>query len=175
MHYRRYKVYGDPNHVTRTYGTKKTKHPLLPVYKDMLKRCNNPNDRAYHNYGGRGIKICDRWLGKDGFWNFVEDMGARPGGRMKSGRPLYTLDRIDPNGDYCPENCRWATWLEQGANKRNSSIIFLWGERYLLAEACDIFGVGRAGVRKKSVGGCTIEEAFVEGLRSHYGERAHLC
>lgn len=79
-------------------------------------RCYNKNSNNYKNYGGRGIKVCDRWLGPDGFKHFLEDMGKKPG-------PRYSLDRIDVNGDYSPENCRWATRHEQAANTRANNTV----------------------------------------------------
>lgn len=78
----------------------------------MKGRCRDKNDIGYSRYGGRGIKVCDRWLGPDGFEHFLEDMGARPEG--------YTLDRIDNDKDYSPDNCRWADLLTQTCNRRTN-------------------------------------------------------
>lgn len=88
---------------------------LLPEYDawyNMKSRCYNPRDYSYESYGGRGIKVCDRWLELEniGLYNFLEDMGSR--GENES------LDRIDVNGNYCPENCRWTTKRIQAFNTR---------------------------------------------------------
>lgn len=76
----------------------------------MRDRCNNPTNPAYKNYGGRGITVCDRWQGEDGFYNYMMDMGVPSKGE--------SLDRIDNDSGYCKENCRWATRREQRMNQR---------------------------------------------------------
>ena len=86
------------------------KHTLYQTHNAMKHRCSNPNHKKWILYGGRGIKVCDRWLGEDGFKNFLEDMGERPEGT--------TLDRINNDGNYEPTNCRWATDSEQNKNRR---------------------------------------------------------
>jgi hypothetical protein len=101
-----------------TRGGRGSRRPHLPEYNSWhgaTQRCSNRNNPKYKDYGGRGIKVCERWLGRDGFKNFLTDMGYKPS-------PQHSLDRFpNKNGNYEPGNCRWATPLQQGNNKRNNT------------------------------------------------------
>jgi hypothetical protein len=83
-------------------------HPLYEIWRAMRMRCLSKKHRAYQRYGGRGIKICPRWI--ESFSNFLEDVGDRP-------TPKHTLDRINNDGNYEKSNCRWATRYEQSINR----------------------------------------------------------
>lgn len=95
----------------RMAGHRSVGTPEHQTWRAMRERCGNPRNKSWPYYGGRGIIVCDRW--RQSFEAFAEDMGERPEG--------MTLDRIDPNGNYEPGNCRWATWQEQRHNRRKAA------------------------------------------------------
>jgi hypothetical protein len=110
-HRRAFRLYGDPlfTKVRKVSGsTPIRKHELYSTWRGMKNRVLNKNSWDYKYYGGRGIKVCNRW--KDSFVNFLEDMGEKP-------YPHYTLDRINPDGNYEPGNCRWVSMYDQSLNK----------------------------------------------------------
>lgn len=106
---------------------------LYSIWSKMLARCGNPRHVNFHNYGGRGITVCDRWKS---FEFFREDMGEPPPGK--------TLDRVDNDGGYCPANCRWATLAEQGKNRRKSRVVVVDGKKLSVVEWAALTGVSRA-------------------------------
>lgn len=83
--------------------------PTYNSWRSMKERCYRPAHRWFHRYGGRGITVCERWLGKQGFSNFLVDMGERPAG--------MSLDRVDNDKGYSPDNCKWSTATEQNNNQ----------------------------------------------------------
>jgi hypothetical protein len=136
---------------------KKTKHGMARTetyrsWRGMRRRCGDENNNEFHQYGGRGIKVCDRW---QEFSAFFEDMGERPEGT--------TLDRIDPNGDYEPSNCRWATHKQQRLNCRNTVFVEYEGKRQPLADLCEKLGAPYQKAWRRMKRGYSVEDACSTG------------
>ena len=98
-------------------------YELVKTWSYMMSRCYNSTDPAYSNYGGRGIKVCDRW---HLYSDFERDVGVRPSG--------HTLDRIDNDGDYAPWNVRWANPITQGNNRRTNRFVEMDGRRQKISQ-----------------------------------------
>lgn len=108
---------------------------LYSIINGIKERCYNPNRKVYKDYGGRGIIVCDEWL---------NDYGAFCDWAIQNGyNDTLTIDRIDNNGNYCPENCRWVTMKKQSNNRRNNKLIEYKGETKTISEWCDIFGIDK--------------------------------
>lgn len=118
-----------------------TKHKSIKTreyssWRAMKERCSNPNHIEWRNYGGRGIGVCQRWADrKSGFSNFINDMGKIPDNS-------YSIDRIDVNGDYSPENCKWSSRKEQANNRRNSVIVEYHGRSQTISQWSEETGIG---------------------------------
>lgn len=126
---------------------------LYRIWLNMKQRCSNPKVDFYHCYGGRGIQVCEEW--KKDYLVFKE-------WSMKNGySDELSIDRIDPNGNYCPENCRWATWEEQCYNKRTTRRYDLNGESYTIKELSDMSGISYNNLKTRlNKFGWTVEEAI---------------
>lgn len=120
----------------------------------MRRRCTNPKKRSYHRYGGRGIKVCERWSEFD---RFFEDMGPRPEG--------MTLDRIDNDGDYEPTNCRWATGREQNANRDNNVRLTYQGRTQCVIAWAREMGVPPNTLYSRQRLGWTDEDVLTRPIR----------
>lgn len=134
-----------------THGGKHTR--LYNIWIAMLERTGNKNSSNYHNYGGRGIAVCEEWKNDfEQFRNWATSHGYRED---------LTIDRIDVNGDYCPENCRWATKKEQANGTRRNIKIEYKGQTLTLSQWAEKIGINRYTLRNRIfVYGWSVEEAF---------------
>jgi len=121
------------------------------IWIDIKSRCCNSKNKRYKDYGKRGIVICDRWL--NSFENFYEDMGPRPSNK-------YSIDRKDNNGNYCKENCRWATRDEQCSNRRTNQLITYNGITQTRTKWAKEIGISANSLKRRILNGWTTEQAL---------------
>jgi len=129
-----------------------SKSPTYIAWQSMKWRCSNRKATDYKDYGGRGIKVCDRW--KNSFESFLEDMGEKPSKR-------FSIDRIDNNGDYKPFNCKWSTQIDQQNNRNNNRKITINGETKNLIQWCRHFDVPQSTAWNRLDRGVPLEEVFL--------------
>lgn len=135
---------------------------IYKIYKGMKRRCKSKSYCDYKDYGGRGIKLCAEWDGEHGAENFVK-------WSLENGyNDNLSIDRIDVNGDYSPNNCRWANMKTQANNKRSNHVLEYNGERHTLTEWSEITGlsVGTIEARLRLLG-WSIEKALTTPCRRH--------
>ena len=116
---------------------KLTHHPVYSIWRAMVNRCDNPNNQAYKYYGGRGIKVCDEWHDIRIFSKWADKNGFEPNKDL-------SIERIDVNGNYCPENCCWIKKELQARNKRNTIRLTINGVEKSLSEWCEIYGLSNS-------------------------------
>lgn len=131
--------------------------PELRVWAGMKQRCLNPNYHSFSDYGGRGIQVCDRWRGKEGFAHFLADMGRRPDG--------HSIEREDNDGNYEPSNCRWATNKQQGNNRRSNVVLCARGQSKTVVQWAREIGVSPHLIYGRLSKGWTVEDALFRPKR----------
>lgn len=124
--------------------------PEYKAWSMMLQRCENPKAHAFEEYGGRGIAVCERW---HDFNLFIADMGLRPSA-------AHSLDRQNNDGNYCPENCRWATAKEQQNNRRVNRMITFEGQTKNLQQWAESLGMSKVTLHARLRKGWTIDRAL---------------
>lgn len=134
----------------KTHGMTNTK--IYGVWNGMIQRCRNPHNPDYKNYGGRGIKVCDRWI--NSFENFLEDMGESP--------QDMSIDRIDVNSDYCPDNCRWASVKTQANNTTQNVYLKYNGQQHTIAQWVSLLHVDYQKFYRMLHTNRSIEQVFEE-------------
>jgi hypothetical protein len=146
-----------------THG--KSKEPIYRVWESMKSRCERPEVKSFKDYGGRGISVCEEWHDPSTFFGWAMSNGYKSG---------MEIDRIDVNGNYCPDNCRLVSRLENSNNKTNNKVIEHNGEKKTLAEWARYYGVNYKNLSRNLKKGYTLDEAVNRdktGDRTHKGSR----
>ena len=132
--------------------------PEHNAWMSMKSRCFNPNNKYYSDYGGRGITVCDRWL--NSVENFLADMGSRPTAK-------HSIDRIDNDGDYCPDNCKWSTQTEQVNNRRSNRLITIDDVTLTIAQWAKKMGFGKKVIGDRLKLGWSEFDAVMTPVRQY--------
>ena len=128
------------------------------TWRTMRRRCESEADRDYGNYGGKGIRVCERWMS---FPNFIADMGRKPS-------PQHTIERNDSNGNYEPSNCRWATTTEQARNRSTNLKIEYRGRVQCLTDWCKELSLRYTSVQSRLKAGWSPDRAFTTPIRRRH-------
>jgi len=137
--------------------TETTKSPEYIVWSAMRDRCNNPKNKRYSRYGGRGIVICEQW---GDFAVFLADMGPRPS-------LVSTIERVDNDGNYEPSNCRWATRAEQNQNQSHTRTLTALGRTQSVSEWAREIGISRESLRDRLQRGMSVADALLKRPTGH--------
>lgn len=146
---------------TRRHGL--TDHPLYHCWYNMLDRCYDKTNKQWEDYGGRGITVCDEWRGPSGLQRFVADMVACP--------PGYSIDRIDNDGPYSKDNCRWSTRKEQQRNRRDSRVITHAGRTGTIRDWAKWLGIRPSTIDYRLKVGRPLEIALSPKRFATYGDK----
>lgn len=160
-----YESYPLRNGQRKTCGCEKYKglpkgyshEPLYALWWNMKRRCNDDSADSFKNYGARGIKVCSEWNDYSEFYKWAKSNGYEPG---------LTIDRIDSNKDYCPDNCRWVDWKTQERNRRNNRLITFKGETHCLSEWSEITDINKKTLRNRLINGWSVEKSLTEHIHN---------
>jgi len=139
--------------INKTHG--KTRTPIYAIWRGMMQRCFDKNSHAYNRYGGRGVSVSERW---QSFENFYADMGDRPAG--------MSLERIDNDGDYSPENVVWASSKDQANNRRSNVVLEYKGEKKTMQQWADQLGVKIGTLWMRFNRGWSVDRAMTQEVRN---------
>lgn len=142
---------------THGHALERNQSKTYHTWSSMKRRCYNKKASNYDRYGGRGIQVCDRWL--NSFENFLEDMGEKPDG--------MTIERLKSNGNYAPENCKWADNIEQANNKSNNRILDFDGKSMTVAQWARELGLSYKTLSLRLLRGWSVEKT----LTGQYGKK----